>query len=347
MHTAVKLLVGFLVLAAVLAGVEITHPKGVRGLFAELTGSRNGSASAPRQGTGPAEKTATKAAGPTEYWGPGAEKPLAWGDRDYDRGDFDGAISNYGSARALAANPDERRRANQGLERSLLAGALVRGAAKTAGTPAELTAEAMKRVSAAESNPSEKTWLETVRWLAGAGQRERLPYAVGQALDLARPGGFVQGALEDALRTAEHRRDDLIVAMAGRGLATLPPPSSAGQGTASTKPRNQGAEETSGIGGVRDRGIPFGAFSAETREKLKKAARLEREGTIAYRAAGPDSPNRTENRHTAVACLKQVREIYQAALEEDSGSRDLDERLKDVMLMLAQLKKDEGIGSVK
>ena len=79
-------------------------------------------------------------------------------------------------------------------------------------------------------------------------------------------------------------------------------------------------------------------------EVLKEAVKLERRGATAYAAAGPDSPNRVENRRTAMECLKSARDIYVAAQAEDPNSKDLDDRLKHVMQMLAQLKKDSGIG---
>lgn len=354
MRTAVKLLTGLLVLSAVLAGIEMSHPRGVAGLFGDLTGKKKRTSTSPdvRLGTAAPAPAAQPAAQPAQRWGPGAAKQLSWGDRDYDRGDFDGAVANYGASRVLAGDDDERRRATTGLERALLAAALVRGAAAVKGSPSELSAEAAKRISAAEAAPSEKLWLETARWLAGAGEKDRLSYAVGQALDLARPGGFVQAALEDALPTAEHRRDDLAGAMASRGLregtplASMPVPGPHVMATKRT-PAASPPGESSGIGGVNERGIPFGKFSTATREKLRKAIQLEKQGTIAYRAATPDSPNRLENRRTALDCLKQARDAYQAALEEDSDCPDLDERLKDVMLMIAQLKKDEGIGQLK
>lgn len=347
-----------LALAIVVALLEVVHPKGVVGLLHELLDFKPAAAPADRQGS--AATDAPRAPEPEKIdaaWGPGATQELSWADRDYDRGDFDGAVSNYGSARVLAANADERYRAAKGLEKSLLAWAVIRGAPKVGGTPAELDAAYQKQLATAEASQDEKTWIDLVRWTSGAGLRDRLVYVVGQALDRARPGGHVQAVLEDSLLAAGTKRDLLAAAMASRGLgkgaplAALPvatasrpapsaatPPASGIGGTA--KP----PAEESGIGGVGQRGVPFGHFTADMRTKLRTAIELERKGTVAYGQAGPDSPNRADNRHTALTCLKEARDIYQAALEQDNDSRDLDERLKDVMRMLAQLKKDEGVG---
>ncbi|MCE9637869.1 MAG: hypothetical protein K8T90_19385 [Planctomycetes bacterium] len=344
----VRFLVALLVLAAVFVGIEISHPKGFMGMVAEFTGPRTpdptradaDAASAPPKAAPEPMKT---------FWGPGATKELSWADRDYDRGDFDGAVANYSSSRLLAANQDERYRALKGMERSLLAWALVHGAPKVSGSSEALAAELTARITRSESELSERTWMETTRWAAGAGFRDRLHYLAEQTLDCARPGGFVQGALDAAVVTATGRREEIAAAMASRGLRpgakldALPLPGAgeaSGIGSAAAKPADS---DESGIGGVNDRGVPFGAFSADTRTKLKQAVKLERQGASAYAAAGPDSPNRVENRHTAMDCLKKARDIYVEAQGEDSTSRDLDERLKHVMQMLAQLKKDEGI----
>lgn len=343
-----------LALAIVVAVIEVAHPKGVVGLLHALLDFKP--VAAPSTPIGTAAAPAAKPAEPAKVeaaYGPGASQELSWADRDYDRGDFDGAVANYGSSRVLSANADERYRANKGLEKSLLAWAIARGAPKVNGTAAELEGTYRKQLAAAEASSDEKLWIDLVRWTAGAGLRDRLPYVVGQALDRARPGGHVQAVLDDSILAAGSKRELLAGAMAARGLgkgvSLVDLPVSGGGahaaagGSSGIGGTTKTAGEESGIGGVNTRGVPFGHFTAEMRTKLRAAVEAERKGTIAYRAAGPDSPNRADNRHTAVACLKEARDIYQAALEQDSDSRDLDDRLKEVMQMLAQLRKDEGI----
>jgi hypothetical protein len=333
-----------LVLALAVAVVEVVHPKGVLGLWRDLTSRAPAPAPAARQGTAPAPTPVPETPkAPSEFWGPGAEKQIGWGERDFDRGDFDGAVSNLTAARVLAANPTERANASKALEKALLGWALVKGAPKVPGKAADLEKEYLRRLAPTEQLRDEKAWTDLVRWTAGAGLRERLPYVVQQTLDCAKPGGFAQGQIEAVAQDSGSRRELIRAALASRGLvkgtplAALPasPMSDSGVRT---------APESSGIGGINEKGIPFGRFSAATREKLREGIRLERQGTTAYEAAGPDSPNRAENRHSALRLLQQARDIYVAAQSEDSESRDLDERMKHVMQMIAQLRKDEGIG---
>lgn len=360
MRSLIRVLGVGLVLAAAGAAVEVGHPKGIAGAWRDLTAPKEepSPAAVPAQGTAaPAAPVASVEPAPIEFWGPGATKELASGDRDYDRGDFETAFFTYHAARVLASNADERYRADRGVEKAVLAWALVRGAPSVSGKPEALVAEWKTRAAAAEAAPSEKAWLEAARWAAGAGLRDHLPYAVGQALDAARPGGFVQAHLEDAQKSAGAKAEFLAAAMASRGLGKGAPlvasvPRPGGPRGTSQLPRDPDVDdphgpgsrddEPSGIGGVNSRGIPFGAFSAATREKLRRAVSLQNKGTVAYKQAGPDSPNRATHRETALRLLKEARDVYLEAQREDDDSQDLDERLRETLQMIAQLNKDSG-----
>jgi hypothetical protein len=344
-----------LILVAAGAAVEVVHPKGLAGLWGDLAGGsaapRADVAATPVQGTPSAPVEPTEPA-PVEFWGPGATKELASADRDYDRGDFESAFFTYHASRVLASNQDERYRADRGIEKSVLAWAVVRGAASVAGKPADLAEQWKARVAAVEAAPSETAWLEAARWAAGAGLRDRLPYAVGQTLDAARTGGFVQAHLEDVAKSAGAKSEFLAAAMAARGIGK-PAVVAKGSSGSRASPRTPAPpmdldpapadDGPSGIGGVNRRGIPFGRFSAATREKLRRAVGLQEKGALAYRGASPDSPNRVANRETALRLLKEARGVYLEAQAEDSTSDDLDERLRETMQMIAQLNKDTGV----
>lgn len=355
MKTLTHVLATLLAVAVVVALIEIAYPKGLVGL---LGGWISTPAPVAQTSAGddvvPPETPAAppKPAAPVVY-GPGASKELGWADRDFDRGDFDGAFANYVTAKSLAANADERGRAVQGLERSVLSWALVRGAPRVNGKPADLESEYQRRLAAAESAQSEQGWIDLARWAAGAGLRERLPYVAGQALDASRPGGAVDTTVRGLLGDSGSRRDALAAALASRGLggaASAPavavhtPPQSRPEATGigGTASRTE-PSAPSGIGGVNERGIPFGAFTPATREKLREAVRLQKEGAKAYQGAAPDDPHRVENRNLALEKLKAARDIYQAAQVEDGNCKDLDDRLKETMLMISQLRKDSGI----
>ena len=76
--------------------------------------------------------------------------------------------------------------------------------------------------------------------------------------------------------------------------------------------------------------VPGGRFKPATKLELAKAVDLEIKGTAEYELTGPDNADRRTHRKKAVDLLKQAREIYDAALEEDSASSDLERRLKEL-----------------
>lgn len=349
----VRLLGFVLVAAAAGAVVEVVHPKGLRGaLLSLLGGVPKDSVTVPPPAPAADPGAAPPLPAPVEFttFGPGAARELTSADRDFDRGEFDGAFATYYACRILAANAGERERADRGVEKAALAWALVRGAPRVEGRAADLESQWQQKLAAVEASPGEKAWLDLARWAAGAGLRDHLPYVVGQTLDSAHPGGHVQATLEEVAKGAGSKAAWIAGGMSARGLGTggvtpagartpaVPP---TGVPPYGTKP---GTDEPSGIGGVNSRGIPFGQFTSATREKLRRAIDLQAKGTTAYRQATPDSPNRATNRETAMKCLKEARDIYLAAQTEDSESQGLDERLQETMLMIAQLRKDEGIG---
>lgn len=348
MKTLIHVLSTLLAVAVAVALIEIAYPRGVVGLLGGWISTPAVAPGTTEDPAAPEPETPPAPPPPPVAYGPGAATELGYADRDFDRGDFDGAVANYTTSKALAGSADERSRAIRGLERSLLAWALVRGSPRVNGKPADLDAEYQRRLAAAESAPSEQAWVDLARWASGAGLRERLPHVVGQALELAQPGGALAAAALKTLPDAGSRRDALAGALASLGVASAPvaggpvasgpsvPDPTSGIGGATSR------TEKSGIGGAAERGIPFGAFTSATREKLREAVRLHREGKQSYEGAAPDNPHRVQNRDEAIAKLKAARDIYQAAQLEDENCKDLEERLKETMQMLAQLRKDAG-----
>jgi hypothetical protein len=89
---------------------------------------------------------------------------------------------------------------------------------------------------------------------------------------------------------------------------------------------------------------PAGNFKPETKAKLSQAVELEKKGTLEYDQSGPDNVNRKEHRKAALDYLKQARDIYEAAQEEDSDNSSLDRRMHDVLEMISHLRKEMNLG---
>lgn len=349
MKWLLRLLVVVLVVGAAATTVELFHAKGVEGAIDDLFGNGEGRpdpAEPPADGRDPAPAAPDGPPSPRQR-GPGAASVLTMADADYDRGDFDGASSNYLAAKALAADDAEEDRAVRGLHKSLLAWGLTQGAPRVAATGAEAEAWYARRLAQVEAAPTEEAWLELLRYAAGARLRDRLPFLAAKALDAAQPKGAVWAVLDEASRRTGPRADDFAVAVESRGLARPRPAAvPAIPGTDLDAPSDTGRpsdDGVSGIGGVGRRGVPLGSFSSAMRTRLAEAARLHETGKFEYEQAGPGSSQRVEHRRRALESLRKARDIYVDAQGEDANSTDLDSRLREVTLMLAQLKKDAGI----
>ena len=72
--------------------------------------------------------------------------------------------------------------------------------------------------------------------------------------------------------------------------------------------------------------------------------RFQKQGTEEYALAGPDGTDRADHRRRALEALRKARDVYLLAQDEDARSMDLQDRLKEVTLMIAQLRKDAGLG---
>src|SRR5206468_1218645 len=90
--------------------------------------------------------------------------------------------------------------------------------------------------------------------------------------------------------------------------------------------------------------VPVGRFKPETKSKLDQAVDLEKKGALEYDLSGPDNPQRKQHRKSALDYLKQARDIYQAAEEEDETSPSLGRRLQQVMEMISHLNKESSLG---
>lgn len=334
---ALLMLVGLCGVAA--ATVHVMHPSGLEGAMRSFTGRP---ASGTAGGTGARPADAPPSGAPNGVPDPNAPRrtnreQIAQAERNWDRGDFDGAVSAYMAARALAGDDAERSKAVEGLHKSLLAWALCLR------PPRDIAGEAAlsKLVSTAESYPSEKAWFDALRAAAALRSADRLPYLATQTIEAARPGGPVEGLLLDGIRDAGNRGEDLAAALTRRGLGagsrTGPAPTGGGGTTAPPDTR-------SGIGGTATAGIPYGSFSAGMRDRLRQAVENERLGRIEADLAAPEGKDRIAHARKGVAYLRQAREVYMAAKDEDPDSRGLDDRISRVTRLLSDLKKTLPIG---
>lgn len=350
MKWILRLLVVVLVAAAGVASVELFHPRGLTGAIRDWTGGAPEPTSPPAR---PAHEEPAKPEAPApRKRGAGAASILLTADTYYDRGDFEDASLSYSAAKGLAADAAEEDRANRGAAKSLLAWALVCDAPRVTAVPKDAEVEFERRLREVETAPTEEGWLALTRYAEGAGLRQRLPYLAGRTLDSAKTDGAVRAQLDAAIARAGRRAGDLAAAIESRGFrrpavpVRVPEDATAHEAPdptgSTTRPGVPGAG--SGIGGVGERGVPLGSFSAAMRERLREAVRLQKQGAEEYRLAGPDGTDRPEHRRRALETLRKVRDVYVDASGEDSRSLDLEERMREVTLMLAQLKKDAAIG---
>lgn len=345
-----KYLYGALILvglAAVAFGTAVMfHPQGLAGLRRDFLGEQPADAPTRRE---PEPEPAAPAGGRAA----GARAELDYGDEEYDRGSFAAAVTFYGTARVVAADASERDRAEKGLEKALLAEALVSGASLPTGTAGREAAEYDRRLAAAEGHPTEDAWLELAHLAAAAGMRERLPYLVQRALDAAVSGGPVESQILRSAASGRRSAKVIHAALQARGLAATLPPVARGGHDPLPEPwdpvADQGGREDgpSGIGGTGTRGGPgpkgralYGRFTDETKRELARARELEAEGMKEYELAAPDQADRNEHRKRALEHLKEAREIYSAALDEDPKAEAVEYRLREVLHVLAMLKKD-------
>jgi hypothetical protein len=89
---------------------------------------------------------------------------------------------------------------------------------------------------------------------------------------------------------------------------------------------------------------PSGNFKPEMKKRLAEAVDLERRAKIEFDQTGPDNPQRKAHRKAAYDLLKQARDIFNDAYEEDSHSKELDRHIHDVMEMMSALHKEMAVG---
>lgn len=333
------IVLALLVVGLALGASVYVHPDGADGVL-RMLGIERRSEPQAASGTRTPDRLVDRTAA--------ADKQIRNGDVSYDQGDFDQAYTAYMIAMTSAQTEAQRLRAETGQQRAVLAWALTHDpppadyADRTARDRlTELTARARAR-------GTEDAWLEVALFAAGAALKSDLRDAVSSALDLAAGGGAVEMRLRAALAAAGPKERSLLAAMKARGLgAGL----EAGATTALT---GAGAlrhptddDEPSGIGGVgsapRVR-VPFGAFTAEMREKLKGAAQAEADGLEHFRLAGPEGTDRGMHRREAHRLLKEARDVFNEALEMDPDAREVERRLQTIMRALGQLNKERVAG---
>lgn len=334
-----------IVLGSAAGGIHLMHERGIVGAFEDWTSrpaDSGGTAEAPDGNTPAPIDPADPAAPPLK---PGEKrtnaKQVADGETCMERGDFDGAVENFNVARLTAGSDAEKATALKGLDRAVLLWALTQKPPKNAGSASELTGLVQK----AESAMSEQAWFDAFRLAAACRANDRLPYLGSNLLDMVRHDGpterwWITMAAEDTRRT-----DALKKALANRGVplggaaATPTATASGNDGEASGIGVKPPADGTSGIRGAGRRGIPYGNFTTEMREKLVKAVEWENGGRDEYALAAPDKQNRTEHAKNAVRLLQQAREVYVEALDQDPRASGLESRIAEVTRMISDTKK--------
>ncbi len=272
---------------------------------------------------------------------PSGASELQQAERDYDAGDFAAAIDGFLAARA-DADPDWRERAERGLRKAVLAWALTAGAAPPASMPADVDAEIARRQKDVEAAPSEHAWYDLTMFAAGCGAARKLPFLAQQAVSSALRDGPVETRLRKILERAGSRTNVLKEAMTTEGFLDREPVDPV---AAASAPRPDSATGKPAAAASRiPISVPIGAFSPATKAKLEQAVDLEKKGAIEFDLCGPDEPKRKEHRKAAVELLKQARDIYQAAQEEDPDCSPLGRRLQVVMEMISHLHKEMSLG---
>ena len=261
---------------------------------------------------------------------------VAKGHEAYDKARFASASTNYLLATAAAPTPNDEEVAERSLHRALLARFLVEDAQKTVeGDP---RAEYDRLAREAQTSPTEARWMAAAQVAATYGFRSETVHATEQALSGARRGGDVGRRLMAALTTAGSMKKHLDAAIRGAGLFGSSETSPTASGIGSTESMDD--DEASGIGSVGNRGIPFGSFDEDMRRQLKRAVELQEVGEYEYDLAGPDQEHRGRHRRIALGNLQEARDIYSNALDMDPDSKDVQRRMRQVMQMIAGLRKD-------
>ncbi len=309
---------------AVAAGmVHLTFPGGLPALYRQYAARTPAPAPAPRT---PAAKA------PAEGTSLG-ETELRDAERAYDAGDFARSVDFFLAARA-DAGPAFRERTARGLQKAVLAWALTSNVEPPSPLPDDPDGEVARRQAAADASPSEQAWYDVTIYAAGCGSSRKLPFVAQQALTSAVAGGPVERRLTSVLDRGGPRARLLREAMTGIGLLDPVDPVAA-----ASKPNAAPVRPPAKV--LR---APGGSFKPATKAKLVQAVELERKGTEEYDKSGPDNAQRKEHRKAAVALLKQARDIYQEAQEEDPDSSDLGGRLRAVMEMISHLHKETSLG---
>jgi hypothetical protein len=250
----------------------------------------------------------------------------------YDAGDFSRAIDLFVAARAdsTAVLHD---RAVRGLYKSVLAWALTKNAPLPNPIPADPEGEVATRQAAADKTPSERAWYDVTIYAAGVGATRKLPSLSHEAIQCATSGGPVMTKLNEVLAGGGPRTLVLREAMDAERL--LDPNDPYGDPTSHGSGKHAPASASL---------PPVGNFKPETKLKLAQAVDLERRGTVEYGKTGPENPDRKAHRKAAYDLLKQARDIYLAAQEEDPLSKELDRHIHTVMEMISPLHKEMALG---
>jgi hypothetical protein len=272
---------------------------------------------------------------------PSGDSELKTAERAFDAGDFSKAVDGFLAARA-DADPDYRERAERGLRKAILAWALTVNAAPPEEKAQDVDAEIARRQKQAETTPSEQAWYDVTMYAAGCGASKKLPFLAQQAISSALRDGPVEIRLKKVLERAGSRTTLLKDVMTTEGfldkevvdpvaVAAAPRPDGA-KAPALNTPRKAPVS------------MPVGKFTKPTLTKLEQAIDLEKKGAIEYDLCGPDNAQRKEHRKAALDYLKQARDIYQAAQDEDPDSPSLGRRLQQVMEMISHLHKESNLG---
>jgi len=333
MKTPAKIVLLCVATLAVAAGtVHLFLPGGlpaaVEKALASSASKERSTPSAPAR----TDESSTPAAGGNE---------LIAAERAFDAGEFSKAVDGFLAARA-DADADYRARAESGLKKAMLAWALTVNPAPPKELPADVDAEIARRQKEVEATPSEQAWYDLTMFAAGVGAKYKLKTFTRQAIDAALRDGPVETRLRKVLERSGPRAALLKEAMLAGGFLDAEPVDPV---AAATKPRpEQGKKPAPFTPGKASITTPVGRFKPETKAKLDQAVDLEKKGALEYDLSGPDNAQRKQHRKAALDYLKEARDIYQAAEDEDENSPSLNARLREVMEMISHLNKESSLG---
>ncbi len=190
--------------------------------------------------------------------------------------------------------------------------------------------------------PSEKAWYDLTMYAAACGPSRKLKFLAQLALSTALPDGPVESRLKKVLERAGSRTTPLREAMLAEHFLSNEPVDPV---AAATAPRPDGAQRPKPSAPTKvPISMPVGKFTPATLSKLEQAVDLEKRGVIEYDLSGPDNADRKKHRKAALDYLKQARDIYQGAQDEDENSPSLGRRLQQVMEMISHLNKETNVG---